>query len=791
MNNFFIVVNGQKYGSYTKEMIATFIREGRIDSETPCWYEGLPQWVPLKTVFPDLFGNTNAYVATSNKPNIQKKKKKFGCFFKLSVAAILIFLFVFIKGKVDYYRDTKTPDFPKIKTEDVHISGNLKKIEPIEKKIENSKPQTLNLGDVKVNIPVGFKGKEVEFSIVKGIQIENGELLAQPVFLQSDANSDFEAPVEIEFPMPASSFKNKRLLCVAVNKKGEVSYPFIFGDNSHKKLKVLTEHFTVFAPVFTKNKHKYSPVMQIPFSAAYRQVRLSQDRVDNIFKNYRKDMRYMPRSALSDFWSVFNEQFGIDTTLTSFAENALYAEGFTKFNKYIPEVGLGLAFVQLGIDMYNGDNISAAGNLTKSLSYYAIGKKFPTRAMNIAMAGVFVIDYSLNKFATEAWSGRKEIYYQMNQRWIKNRMAKGENGEWWFHRLDKVILANMQTPDKIPVAIENSFESYAKELWGNDEEIAYWQSQVMKKTNFTGGGGLSEDLREELIKNLKEMLKQYNSAVISTLSRKYLKRIRENAVNSRKRIIKFLNKKHRITLRVVNEKGKLLKGFGGKKIGLKISSKEKQKFWVTKVNKAGVGYLFCTNLGYVNAGFPKKAFLEIEGGKEPVYVFTKFRLKDTSNINVDFVIESKGFEGVWKGSYRVTEVPFKKYITDMVAKGLLVSSIAKDKKDAYNTASSMVTEEPGLRNPQSLHLDITSLGGARYKILCKITVSKKVLKKEIIGVEKNGSLIFKIPFGNLKYYFNGRMLRKGEIIGEYRVGHSQSYAYIKGKWEMKKIGNKI
>ena len=54
----FVSLNGQKYGPYTRETIANFVKEGRVNGETPCWYEGLPQWVPLKTVFPDLFAQT-------------------------------------------------------------------------------------------------------------------------------------------------------------------------------------------------------------------------------------------------------------------------------------------------------------------------------------------------------------------------------------------------------------------------------------------------------------------------------------------------------------------------------------------------------------------------------------------------------------------------------------------------------------------------------------------------------------------------------------------------------------
>ena len=95
MNNIFVVVNGEKYGPYTKETIANFVKEGRVNGETPCWYEGLPQWIPLKTAFPDLFPQTPLPppVANYNPPQTQQQKSGKGCCFGCFVF-LLAFLIV-------------------------------------------------------------------------------------------------------------------------------------------------------------------------------------------------------------------------------------------------------------------------------------------------------------------------------------------------------------------------------------------------------------------------------------------------------------------------------------------------------------------------------------------------------------------------------------------------------------------------------------------------------------------------------------------------------------------------
>ena len=58
MDNIFVLINNQKYGPYSKEEIINFIKEGRLNPETLCWYEGLSGWIPLKTAFPEFFAHT-------------------------------------------------------------------------------------------------------------------------------------------------------------------------------------------------------------------------------------------------------------------------------------------------------------------------------------------------------------------------------------------------------------------------------------------------------------------------------------------------------------------------------------------------------------------------------------------------------------------------------------------------------------------------------------------------------------------------------------------------------------
>ncbi len=68
MEKIFVIINGVQYGPYTKAQIEAFVREGKLNESTMCWYEGLPQWQPLNTVFPQIFAQIPPMPPSSPPP---------------------------------------------------------------------------------------------------------------------------------------------------------------------------------------------------------------------------------------------------------------------------------------------------------------------------------------------------------------------------------------------------------------------------------------------------------------------------------------------------------------------------------------------------------------------------------------------------------------------------------------------------------------------------------------------------------------------------------------------------
>lgn len=50
MNQWYCSVQGQRFGPVSREVIAGWIRDGRVTAMTQVWTEGMPSWAPAQTV---------------------------------------------------------------------------------------------------------------------------------------------------------------------------------------------------------------------------------------------------------------------------------------------------------------------------------------------------------------------------------------------------------------------------------------------------------------------------------------------------------------------------------------------------------------------------------------------------------------------------------------------------------------------------------------------------------------------------------------------------------------------
>lgn len=61
--NVFVLRDGQQYGPYSSEQIQLYLQEKRFQPTDLAWYEGLPEWQPLQTLFPSAAPPTTGFPA--------------------------------------------------------------------------------------------------------------------------------------------------------------------------------------------------------------------------------------------------------------------------------------------------------------------------------------------------------------------------------------------------------------------------------------------------------------------------------------------------------------------------------------------------------------------------------------------------------------------------------------------------------------------------------------------------------------------------------------------------------
>ncbi len=787
MRDYYILVNNVKYGPYNLNQIYSWLNEGKINGNTLCWYQGLEGWKPLSFLFPDFF-----HEKINTHQEVKKKKRGcMGCFFwTLLILLIFIGLYFLISPYVKDYLEDKRADisYKNFKGTKIEIKG-LRKYKTLTKEInwKNKGENLIKYNNVSINLfsPYDEGNQEIKVSSVRNLKIKNGTLITTPVSIELSDKTEYNFPIEILFKnLSDKIYHGNTYLCSAIDEDGKMDYPLSFMGSSNNNLYVISNHLTTFAPFQCKNKLPYSPVMTVPNYFAYMRINIKDTKAVRILRNYNKNLRYMPPSVAMDCWNFFNEWLGVSSNITAFSENALYMEGFKKFNNFMPEFGMSLSCFQLGIDLYTGNYKSGVLNFTKNAGYYGIGKAFPTRAMNIAMVGVFVIDYSLNKYLNEAKSGREKLYENIGIRWLTLRRRKGEKGKWWYKKLKKVVDSNIKNPSNISYEMNKCFKDYVNKLWDNETEIALLHSEL-NSTAFTAGGGLNKKLKNKLRKELLFQLRSYNKSVVERLGKEYLIKQRNYAVSIKKKMIKFLNKKHKIEIVVVDGKGKRIRSFKGIETGIMVKDFSKRKFWKKEMGESGRVVFYCTNLGYMASGMPHKAYIKIPTVNDKFLLLKKkFTLKSARTTKIKFVFNMDDITGIWKGYYQITKnsyfdslMKIAPYIFKMVG--------IKDGAKKLAMAKSVFQEPKGLRRRRQLKITFKNYKG-KVLYFAVLEGDGGMAKYKGIANVTRGVVTFEAGDKSGSIYFNGKIISHFLIKGNFRLG-SRLFPAASGKWGIEKV----
>ncbi|MBN2728157.1 MAG: zinc ribbon domain-containing protein [Bacteroidales bacterium] len=580
---------------------------------------------------------------TTSAP-VQPKKKK--SFFKYAA----IFIIVAVVGTAAYFGYQQ------------YMTGVKKSLLLEQKVTVSDEDQTIAYEDeISVKVPYGLIEQEQTMSIysVRGLEEIEGLSMLGAYDVTMSSTNEFDGFLEITITydpadLPNGADAEKDLFCMYLDEKDNEwkALPYDV-DASKNQITVYTNHLTTFAPWAVSEQVEPGPMMKVAHVKFPGGKFMSDEEVKKTMETY-AETTPGSASAYQEGWSKVSEWFGITAAVGTFAEHGLEMGALQGVNEIAMEVGLGFAMIQCAIDISQGKTGKATLELSKNVyNYYAI-KFINTSAINLAFVGVFVIDWSLNKFIQEAISGRVDIYQKAYDLYYKDKRKNEKiNNPWWYKKLKKTM-KSVKNPADASADIQKLIHDYVWEFWSDETVVAAYMDKVTTGSGFTGGGYLSEQLKKDISDvHFASIIKTLNETNVFERIVKELRLDMQGKLYDKLCAIqKKMNQVHQI--KVVLKKDDDSEeyddvGLSGLPIEFIISNNAHGEQWKGKSNKDGEMDFSCTLLGYMDAGAPKTVEVTVEGpaGKEEVFS-GELKLAEAGKTTiVEITIGSPALEGVW------------------------------------------------------------------------------------------------------------------------------------------------
>lgn len=675
-------------------------------------------------------------------PNKNKKKGCFGCLGK-SIIGILVVLIV---GVVVIYNlpDSETEGTSTSEISEVRKQKNNKSKKYVKPKFSaksvlaettvntDSTEVIIKASDqVTVILPIALLDDDERLVVkeLKPVKMPNGQNSDIVIDIELGDQHTFDDFIEILIdPPPNFDPKHNIVQCLSMSSGDKNWQPVMaFYEPDIDKVKIVTDHLSSFALTLVSYGATEVAIDQMHTVAieTYKYFRtITQSDAVSILEGYNTER--VSKTLNKDYhvlsWNTVMDVYGLAGTGLSFLENGAGISGLSNIGKAAGNIGIGLSVIQIALDAYNGKVTAAQVGIYKTFLNTVVSKGFNTRAMNLALIGVFAIDYSLTTFANEAWGGRKALYETIWDNYQQRQRKKKINLRWW----KKEIMTGMRKakdPSKFESVVEGIITNYIKEFWDDETEIALIQSEV--GPIFSAGGGLNKKMKDELSADFRLQILQYLQSLLTQLQKKYIYQSQKELRLQYVALAKELNREqliHCMMGLIEDEEPDIYEGF---KVMFDVPGKELKRMWQGEMNKDAEMDFFCTTAGYIGAGSPISATLFIpdktEDGKfEEVKAsvdlkkarkttIVEFKKIPSNILNAAISIDFEGTEKVsYNGNTNINEdfaqnmfgeISFKNYQIN----GNTISADQKYKdSDGSNFTTSISLTFKDMKNPVEL-----------------------------------------------------------------------------------------
>ena len=216
---------------------------------------------------------------------------------------------------------------------------------------------------------------------------------------------------------------------------------------------------------------------------------------------------------------AFGEAVGISSDILgnlgqAFGYAAYGADVIETIGDHLGNIGLVLSVVSIGNNIMNGRTHEAIVASMKTSLGYMIGKaagQLGNTVMSAGMAAVAIVDYSINKFGTEAVQGREDIYKEAYDIYYFKNESGYKSSSYWYKTFYPLMKNPTMSVEDIQKKVDETIKAHCNEFWGaaNNLGVDYYVSQAREKLVWTAGSaGLTQDMRDRISSERRSMLYQ-------------------------------------------------------------------------------------------------------------------------------------------------------------------------------------------------------------------------------------------------------------------------------------------
>ena len=326
------------------------------------------------------------------------------------------------------------------------------------------------------------------------------------------------------------------------------------------------------------------------------------------------------KSTVEDYGLL--SQLGVDGVFNIMESLGFSAEWASDFTEQVGNMNNGLSLLELMRCGINDDEAAIAANSLKMLLSQAnsiAANLFKTNILQASMGVVAFIDYAIQKFGTEAWEGRMDLYRKA-YRLYYDKQKGGEitgkshyrSAKDWYELFYPIFTERCLTEPQLTALIDAMVRDYCYEYWEEDESVRALCMSEASSMGFTYTGGFKEEWKQQFADEMRGDL--YNGVLVSvftTIKKHMTNSCEETCSRQQRQYLRMMNTKIYLKFTDSSCDGKTPSAFKDCKVridGLPAEIADPQN-WECTLNEKGEGWIGFTTFAYLSARLSGKATL--------------------------------------------------------------------------------------------------------------------------------------------------------------------------------------